>query len=175
MVEAELISRAKKGDKHAFASLYGLYKDRLYRYALYRLGNTEDANDAVCDTILKAYEQIGSLRKTSAFGSWIFAIHSAVCSGYIKEQIRKRELCSIDDFKSSSELKCALNTQSLELNEAMSALSEQEKDIVLLSIAAGFNSKEISKLTGLNDGTVRSKLSRSLAKMRAFWGDSYEK
>lgn len=174
-MQRELISRAKRGDKRAFASLYSLYKDRLYRYALYRLGNTEDANDAVCDTVLKAYEQIGSLRKTSAFNSWIFTIHSAVCSGYIKEQIRKRELCSIDDFKSSDELKCSLNTQSLELNEAMSVLNEQEKEIVLLSVVAGFNSKEISGLTGLSDGGVRSKLSRSLAKMRVFWGDSYEK
>lgn len=171
MTQKELISRAKKGDKSAFASLYSLYKDKLYRYACYKLRNTEDANDAVCDTILMVYEQLGSLKKSSAFNSWVFKIHSATCSRYIKEQIQNKELCSIDDYNNSSDLKGTFNAQILELNEALGVLNEQEREIVLLSIVAGLNSKEISKLTGLTDGGVRSKLSRSLTKMRTFWGD----
>ncbi len=43
MNEKQLIHSAGKGDKEAFAKLYGLYKDRLYRYAYYRLGNSCDA------------------------------------------------------------------------------------------------------------------------------------
>lgn len=168
LTQKELVGRAKKGDKSAFASLYGMYKDKLYRYAYYKLGDTEDANDAVCDTILMAYEQLNSLRKASAFNSWIFKIHSATCAKYIKEQMQKRELCDIDDFKNYANSKSMLATQNIELNEIMCILNEQEKDVVLLSIVAGFTSKEISKITGLTDGSVRSKLSRSLAKMRAF-------
>ena len=47
MDEKELVIRAKSGDKEAFAALYGLYSDRLYRYAFYRLQNESDAEDAV--------------------------------------------------------------------------------------------------------------------------------
>lgn len=67
MNEKNFINSAKNGDKSAFAQLYELYKDRLYRYAFYRLGNHEDAQDAVCDAVLLAYEEIGDLRKASAF------------------------------------------------------------------------------------------------------------
>ena len=57
---------------------------------------------------------------------------------------------------------------SVELTEALSQLKEEERDIVLLSIIGGFSSTEIASLTGLAPGSVRSKLSRSLAKMREF-------
>lgn len=60
------------------------------------------------------------------------------------------------------------NTVSVELREALATLSEEEKDIVLLSAVAGYSSKEIGQITKLKPATVRSKLSRSLAKMREF-------
>lgn len=169
-MEKELVIKAKKGDKLAFARLYSLYKDKLYRYAYYKLGNYDDAQDAVCDTVLLAYEQIDTLKKPSSFNSWIFKIHGATCSKYIKLQIDKRELKDIDELRNSVKTEIGTSTLSSELNEGLNILSEQERDIVLLSVIAGFNSKEISKITGLTDGSVRSKLSRSLAKMRAFLG-----
>lgn len=57
---------------------------------------------------------------------------------------------------------------SIELSEALSQLREEERNIVLLSIIGGLSSTEIAALTGLAPGSVRSKLSRSLAKMREF-------
>lgn len=168
MTEKELIRLSKKGNKQAFAELYGLYKNRLYRYACYRLGNTYDAQDAVCDTVVCAYEQIGSLKKASAFNAWIFKIHHATCSKYITRQIETRENAHLDDFKNSAKLSQELSTLSIELNEGLNILNDQERAIVLLSVIAGFKSKEISAVTGLTDGAVRSKLSRSLAKLREF-------
>ena len=52
MDEKLLVKKAKSGDKTAFSSLYRLYKDKLYRYAFYRLGNSDDAQDAVSDAVL---------------------------------------------------------------------------------------------------------------------------
>ena len=57
---------------------------------------------------------------------------------------------------------------SVELAEALAILKEDEREIVLLSIVGGLSSTEVSSLTGLAPGSVRSKLSRSLAKMREF-------
>ena len=57
---------------------------------------------------------------------------------------------------------------SVELAEALAQLRDEERDIVLLSIIGGLNSTEIASLTDLAPGSVRSKLSRSLAKMREF-------
>lgn len=168
MRESDLVKMAKGGDKEAFCRLYSLYKDRLYRYAYYRLGNYDDAQDAVSDCIVSAYEQIKNLRRAEAFSSWIFKILYAACSAYIKQQMRQRELDDIDTARQSSNLFTIMDESKTELAQALDILSSDEKEIVLLSVVGGFTSKEISKITGLTAGSVRSKLSRSLAKMRNY-------
>ena len=166
-MDERLINEAIAGSKEAFCSLYGEYKDRLYRYALYRLGDPTEAEDAVSDCVLAAWKGIGSLRSGKAFGSWIFRILSNCCASRIREMIGTREnLERIHDEGTGSV--SVPPSVSVELAEALSQLSEEERDIVLLSIIGGFNSTEISSLTGLTSGSVRSKLSRSLTKMREF-------
>jgi RNA polymerase sigma-70 factor (ECF subfamily) len=168
MEEKDLVKKAKNGDKDAFCQLYSIYKDRLYRYAYYKLGNSEDAQDAVADCILSAYEQIRNLRKVEAFSCWIFKILYAQCSIYVSCQIRQRSSESLDVVSSQSNLYVTIDENKTELCQALDILSNDERDIVILSVVAGFTSKEISKATGLTSGSVRSKLSRSLAKMREF-------
>mgnify|MGYP002509417647 FL=1 len=168
MNEKQLIHSSRRGDSEAFAKLYGLYKERLYRYAYYRLGNPCDAEDAVCDTVLMAFEGIGDLRKASAFSAWIFRLHYSTCSKYVARQIDMKESANIDDYENSAKLSTNINTLSAELNEGLNILTDHEREVVLLSVIAGFNSREISDITGLTDGSVRCKLSRSLEKMRNF-------
>ena len=164
----KLVQEAIAGSKEAFCSLYGEYKDRLYRYALYRLGDPADAEDAVSECVLAAWQRIGSLRSADAFGSWIFRILSNCCASHIKEIISRRENLEKIYSESSSGKASAPPSLSVELNEALGQLSDEERNIVLLSIVGGLSSPEISSLTGLTAGSVRSKLSRSLAKMREF-------
>ena len=166
-MDEKLINEAIAGSKEAFCSLYGTYKDRLYRYALYRLGDPAEAEDAVSDCVLAAWQGIGSLRSSKAFGSWIFRILSNCCASRIREMIGARDnLEHIYDAGTGSV--SAPPSLQLELAEALSQLKEDERNIVLLSVIGGLSSTEIASLTGLAPGGVRSKLSRSLAKMREF-------
>ena len=163
----KLINEAIAGSKEAFCSLYGEYKDRLYRYALYRLGDPTDAEDAVSDCVLAAWQSIGSLRSGKAFGSWIFRILSNCCASRIKELIGTRE--NLERIYNAGPGNITVPPSlSTELAEALAQLRDDERDIVLLSIIGGLSSAEIASLTGLAPGSVRSKLSRSLAKMREF-------
>ena len=82
--------------------------------------------------------------------------------------MRQRELDDIDTARQSSNLFTIMDESKTELAQALDILSSDEKEIVLLSVVGGFTSKEISKITGLTAGSVRSKLSRSLAKMRNY-------
>ncbi|MBQ6438659.1 MAG: RNA polymerase sigma factor [Mogibacterium sp.] len=166
-MDEKMINEAIAGSKEAFCSLYGIYKDKLYRYALYRLGDPTEAEDAVSECVLAAWQRIGSLRSGKAFGSWIFRILSNCCASRIKEMIGTRENLE-RIYDSGADSVPASPSLSVELTEALSQLREEERDIVLLSIIGGLNSTEISSLTGMAAGSVRSKLSRSLAKMREF-------
>ena len=165
--EIKLAGKARDGNMEAFCELYGMYKDKLYRFALYRLGDPDDAEDAVSECVLAAWQSISSLRSTDAFGSWIFSILRNCCVRYIRRAVGLRENMEklYEAGRSSDD---AGPSASVELAEALAQLSDEEREIVILSAAAGLTSAEISGITGLTPGSVRSKLSRSLAKMREY-------
>ena len=78
-VDNELVIKASKGDKTAFSELYySCYKD-LYKFALYTLGDAEDAADVVSDTFVDIWKGIGKLRDEKSFSSWAFAQETKVC------------------------------------------------------------------------------------------------
>lgn len=166
MSEKELVVMAKAGNAKAFAQLYGIYKKKLYSYAFYRLGNAADAEDAVSDCVLSAFEQMHKLKKAEAFSSWIFRILYCCCTSAMKEQIRQRDTDNIDDYANTFAFAYDETNEQTELKQALKVLNDEEREIVLLSVVAGFKSKEISKISGLTAGSVRSKLSRSLAKLK---------
>lgn len=161
--ELKLIHRAKAGDADAFCRLYGIYRSRLYRYAFYRLRSETDAEDAVSECVLAAWRQIESLREPAAFPAWIFRILSGCCGKLICQQIRHRQQVSQDLPSASDDADTWLILQ-----EALSQLSDEERNIVLLSAVGGLKSREIAELTGLAPGSVRSSLSRSLKKVRGY-------
>ena len=165
MDEKSLVKQAIRGDKDAFAALYARYRDDLYRYALFRLGQPEDAYDAVSACVVTAYESIYQLRAAGAFRSWIFRILYYACGKQIALQQEQRGRADAEEL---DRLPAREDRLSPELQEALASLSPEDRDIVLLSVIAGYNSKEIASMTQLKATTVRSRLSRALAKMRAF-------
>lgn len=169
MEEKELVKRAKQGDVNAFCFLYDQYKSKLFNYAFYRLGNSFDAEDVVQDTVLTAYEQIHKLKKEDAFSSWIFKILYYGCIDYAKNQIKRKDEDNIDDYENVILCKDSNKIDCLELQQALNILKEDEKNVVLLSVVSGFNSKEIAKITGFSSANVRQKLKRSLAKMKKYF------
>ena len=66
-IQRQLIKKAKLGDTKAFSQLYAeIYKD-LYRFALYMTKHTQDAEDAVSEAVISAYENISGLKKENSF------------------------------------------------------------------------------------------------------------
>lgn len=166
MNEKELVKLARGGDKQAFCDLYIMYKDRLYRYAFFKLGNRDDALDAVSSCITNAYSSISTLKNDKAFSSWIFKILYRSCSQYVKAQIIERGQESIDDM--TAQPSYDMNFDTPELMEALNILNQEDREIVLLSAICDLNSKEIARLMDIPANTVRSKLSRALGRMRSF-------
>lgn len=164
MDEKALVGLAKNGDKNAFCQLYMAYNTKLYRYAYYKLGNPDDAQDAVSDCIVEAFVNIHTLKNENAFSSWIFKImYRCVCNA-IRIQSTSNRTDDIDESNASYDM----SYESAELKEALARLSQEEQDIVLLSIVGGYSSNDISNIMGIKPATIRSKQSRALSKMKSF-------
>lgn len=164
---ALLTKKARDGDARAFGELYSKFSGEMYRYALYSLGSVEAAQDAVQDTALEAWKCINRLRNEEAAKAWFFKILSHCCKHILREKYSadtaSLDFCAEIPTSDSGE-KILLG---LDLLRLINKLSQEEKDIVLLSAVCGCNSKEIARITALPAATVRSKLSRSLKKLRS--------
>ena len=126
-------------DAIAFKELYKTVYQDLYRFALCMMHHPQDAEDAVSEAVLSAYENIHKLRKEEAFRSWIFQILANVCRRKLKSRERTER--------------------------AFLILDEDDQLIIGLSVYGGYNSKEIGEMLKMNPNTVRSRRKRALEKM----------
>ena len=136
-----------------------IYKD-LYRFALCMMRNSYDAEDAVMEAVLAAYENVHKLHKEEAFRSWIFQILANVCRRKLKS--RERTETELKEDHASATYCDGLRT---DVERAFLILDEDDQLIIGLSVYGGYNSKEIGKMLRLNPNTVRSRRKRALEKM----------
>ena len=161
------VIEAQGGSRAAFGALYESLAGDLYRMALYTLGSRQDAEDAVADTFAEAWKGIKNLREPEAFRGWIFRILSARCKRQIaKIMTRKKEIDLDSYYETAEEAVPETTTCRAELREALESLTPEERQIVLLSVLEGYTMREIAEMLALPQGTVSSKLSRSLKKLR---------
>ena len=158
----------KRVIKMLFASFMSFIKTGFIVMPIIKLSSEEDAEDAVMDCVLCAWQGIKQLKKAEAFPAWIFKILRSSCAKYIDYQAKSRVNSSLAEMQNDASLSYCHSDLSLELKQALDKLQSDEKDIVLLCLVAGFTSKECSKIVGIKPSGVRSKLSRSLAKMRNY-------
>ena len=137
-----------------FSEMYEtVYRD-LYHYALCLMKNPQEAEDAVSEAVVAAYENIHKLKKEEAFRSWIFTILTNKCKKRLKKALkeepgREEELPEqpvVPDYDLAMDVRKAL------------------------SVFGGYCSQEIGEMMRLNPNTVRSKRSRALKKMECVLG-----
>lgn len=160
-----LVKRAQKGDADAFGELYSHYADDMYRFAYYYTSSKHYAEDAVSDAVMLAFENICFLKKADSFKSWLFKILFNCCK---KKQKEKAMILNQTVFSSLTGL-CMDQTNHLEnlaLEKALEQLSDEERNIIVLCFACGYKSSEIGEMLEMKSATVRSKLSRAVAKLR---------
>lgn len=152
-------------DANQFAQMYKeIYRD-LYRFSLCMMKNVQDAEDAVSEAVISAYESIAKLRNPDAFKSWIFTILANGCKRKLMRLAKEQENCIIDESLISAAEIMPDYGLPLDVRQAFFILSEEEQLIVGLSVFGGYESFKIGEKMKLNPNTVRSKRKRALEKM----------
>ncbi len=148
---------------------YAKYHKQLYRIAYSYLRHKQNAEDVIQISYEKAINNQSQLKDPKKLRSWLIRIVINECNQ--NHRIRKRQTEIEQKIKSNSEL--VLNSDyviSIELKDALLLLSEEDRNLISLKYLLGYKQKEISAILDLPVGTVKSRLSRSLGKLKEIIG-----
>ena len=181
--ERSLIRQAKQGDVDAYGRLYEMVYMDLYRFALFTLKDPHDAEDVVSDTVTDSFVGIGKLKAEEAFRGWIFKILTNKCRRMLKQRAERPAMKEYEEAMSGREALAGgsplsggegVNREDLmDLRSAFAMLPEEDRLIVALSFFGGYTSEEIAKMLKRKSGTVRSRQSRALSRMRELLTGAY--
>lgn len=139
-------------------------QNKFYRYAFTYVHHRETAMDMVQNSFLKALEQIYTLRNPSAMKTWFYRILTNECLQALKKAGRE-DLVEPSDIQDEIYLEKAFEAD-VELYEAVRQLAPETQTIIFLHYYEEYTLKEISKITGYNLNTVKSRLYAGLKKLK---------
>lgn len=161
----DLVKQAKNGDTAAFGKLYTTVAADLYRFAVFQTGSPTRAEDAVSESVLLAFQKIRNLEKAEAFKSWMFSILLNCCRGQLRE--KQAQLCLVPQEDADIPAAAVDLSENAALKNALAQLEAEERELFLLSVLFGYNSRELAEMTSSKPGTIRSRLFRTKEKLQA--------
>jgi RNA polymerase sigma-70 factor (ECF subfamily) len=177
MDEQAILDAARQGDTPAFNQLVLRYQRAAYNVAFRILGRADAAEDATQEAFLAAYRAIGTLRG-DAFKTWLLRIVTNKCLDQLRAR-KRRPTLALDGLPLEPEYLYyladpgespheAAERQALAqvLQEAILALSPDQRAVVVLADIQGLTYKETAEVLELSLGTVKSRLSRARARLR---------
>lgn len=173
--EKVLIKRAKNGEMTAFEALVNAYERRIYSLALRSTNSKEDAADITQEVFLKVYKSLSSFKEESGFSTWLYKITVNQCVDFARKK-KDVSIQSIDDenvLKIKDDFKDNLPEEALEKSEirkeidiALAMVSEEHRNVIIMCDVAGMRYSDIAKILSIEEGTVKSRISRARAAIR---------
>ncbi len=160
----QLVRAAQSGQRDAFARLVERFQRAAIATACSVLHDFHAAQDAAQDSFLIAFEQLGTLRNTETFCTWLLTI---VRREAIRRSKQTRPTTSLD---SEQELIAVAGTSWYhpheELLKSIGRLPDHEREVVVFHYLDGYTAGEISDFTGRSVGTITKQLSRAVERLR---------
>lgn len=180
--EARLVVRLKKRDEAAFNLFVRTYEQRVFALVLRMLGNREEAKDLAQEVFITVFKSIDAFRGDSRLGTWLYRVAINHCKNRIKYLDRRstRAHDAIDDARESDVSEGGVlggrpdrpdeaaegNEMERAVRGALASLEQEHRELIVLRDLEGLAYEEIVQITGLPDGTVKSRLHRARAALR---------
>lgn len=166
--EKDLIRAVLNGDRAAARSLYDRHVPRVYQVVYRLLGDRDQAEEATQDTFVKAFARLEGFRGESSLATWLHSI--AVSMALTALRKRKRRLlreADLDDAALLPETRTEGEPDLRDrLRQAIDALPEKFRVAVVLHDIEGYTHGEIARMTGIPEGTCKTRLMWGRAKLR---------
>lgn len=155
----DLVYKAKRGNGKAFTKLIEENIKSIYRVAKGILSSEDDIEDAIQNTILKAYSNIKTLRKEELFKTWLIKILINECNKIYNFNKKCISLDKVIEEQYNDKY------ENLDLKIAVDSLPEELRLVIVLFYFEDLKISEVSELIGIPEGTVKSRLSRAKTKI----------
>ena len=181
-VDMALLDRARSGDGRAFCELAAPLEARLWQQAMALCGEAATAEDLVSETLVEAWKCLGRYDESCRLTTWLYAIllhrhqkhlrrlrSRPVSLASLPGRVAEEHQAAQDNqpAREGSPLETVLQRErSREIREALDALDEKHREVVLLRFFEVASVPEIAQLMGCSEGTVKSRLHHALNKLR---------
>jgi len=175
--DLQLVQLVLDGDTEAFNDLVERHQSRAYNLCVRMLGDADAAADVAQDAFISAYKHLPSLR--GEFRPWLMRIVANGCRDVLRSQKRRPsvslDLERDDDDTPAMQLadtgdgpEAALMKSELQktIAGALAEIPDDQREVVILSDIQGLSYQEIADMTGINIGTVKSRLNRARSRLR---------
>ena len=167
--DQSLVLQARLGDHAAYGELVARHQGRVRGWLRHLCGDHAEADDLAQEALVRAWTRLGDLKDTGRFAPWLMKIaYNEFLQSRRASDRRKRMMERFErDQKTLRHSAPAEAPESgLELQRVLAVLSDKERAAVVLNYAYGYSHGEVSELTGIPLGTVKSLIHRGSLKVR---------
>jgi RNA polymerase sigma-70 factor (ECF subfamily) len=182
-IDSGLVRAFQAGESSAFDRIVLRHKTGIFNLCYWYLGDYQEANDMAQVTFMKAFQSLHGFRYESAFSTWLHRIAINNCKNRIKswEYRAKRRTLPLDnpghaeangpsaEMEDGAPSPMAVLEQKERnrlIRKALHSLGQEQREIITLRDIQGLSYEEITDITGLNPGTVKSKLARARLELK---------
>jgi len=179
MDESELLESIKKNPEN-FSELFKLYYKKIFGYIIRRTGSFDDTADIAADTFLKAFRNINNFRYTGiSIKVWLFRIATNEVNLYFRNMQKQSSIFeridSLDkkvfhdyftEDRKEAEAELQKHDQFMSVLKELKTLPVKYQEVIALRYFEGKENKEIAEILNINEGTLKSLLSRGVEKLR---------
>ena len=172
--ESTLVARARRGEAAAYEELVRMHQAVAFRVALVNAGDRADAEEAVQDAFVKAYRALGRFRDGAPFRPWLLKIVANEARNRRRSAGRRAGLtlrvagtAASGDAAPSPEAAVLTGERRGELLDAIGRLDDRDRDILVHRFLLELDEQETAEALGIRRGTVKSRTSRALERLRA--------
>ena len=178
LLEREWIESARRGDASAFEELVRRYQEIAFRTAYLVVGDADEARDAAQDGFLRAHAALGRFRAGAEFRPWLLRIVANAARNRRRSASRRADLAlrafrdaASGDAAPSPEVLLLAEERRRELLAAVNRLRAEDRLVIALRWFLELNEEEMAAVMNCPRGTVKSRLSRAITRLRAVIGE----
>jgi len=167
LTDSELVARCRAGDQQAWAELVDRFSRYVYAISVqaFRLSDA-DAEDVFQEVFARAYQNLDGLRDDAAVRPWLAQLTRRLCIDRLRASARERPTADEELELAGSEETLTLLEQALTVHEALAEVPEHCREILDRFFARDESYKTIADALDLPSGTIASRISRCLARLR---------